>query len=524
MARYTAAALLSFWLAQATPNKLVKLKLHPHQRHGQSTPRRRRRRTTDGTRAAAAGAELYEGLWTHYVHLYVGTPPQKTSVIVDTGSSRTAFVCADCPGCGAHESPPFDTSKSSTYEERSGEMRASYSEGSEWIAQKASDVARLVDADGSVVAYDASDGTSLGDATVHRDAHYARIPFGCITHQTNMFVDQTANGIWGLHGAGADSVLKALHTTGAIGEMAFSLCFEPVDPLSKSSERSGFFVVGGVDTSHHAAPMAFAELKTSGAFNSLETLGVSLVSAAGADVSIEAPAGEWNRGNGLVVDSGTTDLYLPKKAHDAWVRAWAQVYPHWAYDADKTFTINEAELSSLPSIRFRFRGVGDEEEVVVTINPESFIEKVDRACTGACSYFSRVYVEKLSGGVLGGPFFAGHDLFFDLNRGRLGIARAVCDSAAGYQMPAAAPSPAPTVSTGAPAQRKSRRRWRHAVTYASVGGFGLALLVCVFLRPRRSTLRPETELVASDDYVENAMLEKAAPPKEDEDIEGVTML
>jgi len=76
------------------------------------------------------------------------------------------------------------------------------------------------------------------------------------------------------------------------------------------------------------------------------------------------------------------------------------------------------------------------------------------------------------------------------------------------------------VSTGAPAQRKSRRRWRHAVTYASVGGFGLALLVCVFLQPRRSTLRPETELVASDDYVENAMLEKAAPPNEDEDIEG----
>ena len=262
-----------------------------------------------------------------------------------------------------------------------------------WRAQRARDVAAVVDADGTVVAYATKDGASkLGEASLVPDARPVAIPFGCITHQTNMFVDQTANGIWGLHGDGADSVLQALYEGGAIGELAFSLCYEPVDPRSKSSLRSGFFVVGGVDVTHHVHDMQFAELKVTGAFYAVETLSVSLVGAQGDEVSVEAPAGEWNRGNGLVVDSGTTDMYLPRRAGEAWVRAWSKVYPRWTYDADKTFTMHENELSALPSIRFRFRGV--EGEVEVDVRPESFVEKEDRSCSGTCSYFARVYLEE----------------------------------------------------------------------------------------------------------------------------------
>ena len=224
-------AALVAWLA-TTQAQVHKLRLHPHE-----PPGRRRRRAT--ARAAAAGAELYEGLWTHYVHLYVGTPPQKTSVIVDTGSSKTAFVCAGCEACGAHESPPFDASKSETYEVGTGTMSASYSEGSEWRAQRARDVAAVVDADGTVVAYATKDGASkLGEASLVPDARPVQIPFGCITHQTNMFVDQTANGIWGLHGDGADSVLQALYEGGAIGELAFScLLYTSPSPRDKRQSR-----------------------------------------------------------------------------------------------------------------------------------------------------------------------------------------------------------------------------------------------------------------------------------------------
>ena len=38
-------------------------------------------------------APLYPGYGTHFAYLYVGTPPQRQSVIVDTGSHYTAFPC-----------------------------------------------------------------------------------------------------------------------------------------------------------------------------------------------------------------------------------------------------------------------------------------------------------------------------------------------------------------------------------------------------------------------------------------------
>lgn len=48
-------------------------------------------------------APLFEGLGTHYSFIYVGSPPQRVSVIVDTGSHHTAFPCVGCK-CGKHVS------------------------------------------------------------------------------------------------------------------------------------------------------------------------------------------------------------------------------------------------------------------------------------------------------------------------------------------------------------------------------------------------------------------------------------
>ena len=46
-------------------------------------------------------APLFEGLGTHYSFIWVGTPAQRVSVIMDTGSHHTAFPCTGCK-CGKH--------------------------------------------------------------------------------------------------------------------------------------------------------------------------------------------------------------------------------------------------------------------------------------------------------------------------------------------------------------------------------------------------------------------------------------
>ena len=45
---------------------------------------------------------LYPGYGTHYAYIYVGTPPQRQTVIIDTGSHYIAFPCKGCQDCGTH--------------------------------------------------------------------------------------------------------------------------------------------------------------------------------------------------------------------------------------------------------------------------------------------------------------------------------------------------------------------------------------------------------------------------------------
>jgi len=60
---------------------------------------RRRRRSAeaggnDDDDDIFSSTPLFQGMGTHYADVWVGTPPQRQSVIIDTGSSSTAFPCA----------------------------------------------------------------------------------------------------------------------------------------------------------------------------------------------------------------------------------------------------------------------------------------------------------------------------------------------------------------------------------------------------------------------------------------------
>jgi hypothetical protein len=52
---------------------------------------------------------------THHAYLYIGSPPQRQTLIVDTGSRLTAFPCSPhCSDCGTHASPQFDINQSTS--------------------------------------------------------------------------------------------------------------------------------------------------------------------------------------------------------------------------------------------------------------------------------------------------------------------------------------------------------------------------------------------------------------------------
>lgn len=57
---------------------------------------------------------LHATTGTHHAFMYIGSPPQRQTLIVDTGSRLLAFPCHPCHGCGRHASKFYSHDISTT--------------------------------------------------------------------------------------------------------------------------------------------------------------------------------------------------------------------------------------------------------------------------------------------------------------------------------------------------------------------------------------------------------------------------
>ncbi|CAN0350472.1 unnamed protein product [Hapterophycus canaliculatus] len=79
---------------------------------GRGRGRGKRRRRLEET---SPRFPLTSSFGTHFVNAQIGTPPQRVSLIVDTGSYTTAFPCVGCTKCKPGSKRPFwDPSLSKT--------------------------------------------------------------------------------------------------------------------------------------------------------------------------------------------------------------------------------------------------------------------------------------------------------------------------------------------------------------------------------------------------------------------------
>jgi hypothetical protein len=158
-------------------------------------------------------SELFQGYGTHYADLWCGTPPQRQTVIVDTGSGVTAFPCSGCADCGVpkyHADGLFDEDSSGTFEAlgcedclrgrcRGEECRISmsYQEGSSWTAFEALDHCYIggmhgavtVDKNGFDFEHPGVAGADFLDP-FHAPSFGFGMKFGCQTHLTGLFISQ----------------------------------------------------------------------------------------------------------------------------------------------------------------------------------------------------------------------------------------------------------------------------------------------------------------------------------------------
>lgn len=164
---------------------------------------------------------LYDDLVTtgyYSTKVYIGTPPQEFTLMVDTGSAVTYVPCSSCQSCGSHQNPRFEPKLSATYQRipcsgecglcNPGRTQCAYDNQ---YAEKSSSSGVL---GRDIMSFDPD---MVGNEVV----------FGCGNDESGAIYSQDADGILGL-GRDKVSVMDQLVRMGVV-EDSFSLCYGGID-------------------------------------------------------------------------------------------------------------------------------------------------------------------------------------------------------------------------------------------------------------------------------------------------------
>ncbi|GLD92518.1 hypothetical protein PINS_up001077 [Pythium insidiosum] len=358
----------------------------------------------------AVEMRIASGEGSHTVNVEVGGQPRQ--LIIDTGSGKTAFVCEGCDRCGVgHVHAPFRFTNATKYvectpdmvgEERPGSCTMcdddarcrygqKYVEGDYWEGVKVTDRLAFVPAAG-------------------RDAALsATVAFGCIYQQTGCFNEESSDGIMGFS-RHPDSIFEQFYRAGATESRVFAQCL---------ADNGGVLTLGGVDTALHKEPVAYTPLRDTG----YQYWTVQLERVTIGDHEMAISSSVFNADRGCVLDSGTTFVYLPTRARAAFVDAW-----HGAVgNRDETFipisdtyyNIEPAVVDSLPPICFHFAN-----DAKLCMGPRQYLFQLTEHEFAGTIFFG----DNTHATIVGASALVHHNIIYDLDNERVGIARATCDT------------------------------------------------------------------------------------------------
>jgi hypothetical protein len=180
-----------------------------------------------------------------------------------------------------------------------------------------------------------------------------------------------------------------------------------------------------IHTKKQGIQYATANTKNSGWF-AVELLSVQLESSSSSvteKILVESDEKVLNTGKGVIVDSGTTDTYLPAAIATKFQAAFKKATNNAIAFSNNNIPLTAEQLKALPTIVFTLQGTADKDDkVVISMPSSSYVDSV-----GGGKYAFRVYLTEKSGAVLGANFMIDHNIIFDAQGGRVGFAKSTCN-------------------------------------------------------------------------------------------------
>ncbi|BAU00260.1 hypothetical protein LR48_Vigan06g028800 [Vigna angularis] len=239
---------------------------------------------------------LRNGYYT--TRLWIGTPPQRFALIVDTGSTVTYVPCSTCQHCGKHQDPKFQPEDSETYQP----VKCTWQCNCDADRKQCTYERRYAEMSTSSGVL-GEDVVSFGNQS---ELSPQRATFGCENDETGDLYTQHADGIMGL-GRGDLSIMDQLVQKKVISD-SFSLCYGGM------GVGGGAMVLGSISP---PADMIFTH--SDPGRSPYYNINLKEVHVAGKRLNLNPKV--FDGKHGTVLDSGTTYAYLPESAFVAFKHA-----------------------------------------------------------------------------------------------------------------------------------------------------------------------------------------------------------
>ncbi|AES94605.2 eukaryotic aspartyl protease family protein [Medicago truncatula] len=283
------------------PAMILPLHLSPPDSSISSFNPRRQLQRSESKRHPNARMRLYDDLLIngyYTTRLWIGTPPQRFALIVDTGSTVTYVPCSTCEHCGRHQDPKFQPDLSETYQPVKCTPDCNC-DGDTNQCMYDRQYAEMSSSSGVL----GEDVVSFGNLS---ELAPQRAVFGCENDETGDLYSQRADGIMGL-GRGDLSIMDQLVDKKVISD-SFSLCYGGMDV------GGGAMILGGISPPEDMV-FTHSDPDRSPYYN----INLKEMHVAGKKLQLNPKV--FDGKHGTVLDSGTTYAYLPETAFLAFKRA-----------------------------------------------------------------------------------------------------------------------------------------------------------------------------------------------------------